>query len=170
MQLLHSLKCIHLEWRWLFGPFRYMLIQTVRLNLSKLLASLMRNYFPKRPSGAPLHTLSKLYDVPVGFVTPPLFWGCVLLYLRSRKGGCCSILDDLSCSLIWPIYKHRYLTLKNRTQRIWSSFVPVMVSVEGEKEGIPLPSRDMAEIPLKRRKAHSPVMCEIEISNCRKIN
>ena len=29
------------------------------------------NYFPKRPSGAPLHTLSKLYDVPVGFVTPP---------------------------------------------------------------------------------------------------
>ena len=32
---------------------------------------LMRNYFPKRPSGAPLHTLSKLYDVPVGFETPP---------------------------------------------------------------------------------------------------
>ena len=31
----------------------------------------MRNYFPKRPSGAPLHTLPKLYDVPVGFVTPP---------------------------------------------------------------------------------------------------
>ena len=38
--------------------------------LSKLLASLIRN-FPKRTSGAPLHTLSKLYDVPVGFVTPP---------------------------------------------------------------------------------------------------
>ena len=33
----------------------------------------MRNYFPKRPSGAPLHTLSKLYDVPVGYVTPPYF-------------------------------------------------------------------------------------------------
>ena len=27
--------------------------------------------FPKRPSGAPLHSLSKLYDVPVGFVNPP---------------------------------------------------------------------------------------------------
>ena len=26
------------------------------------------NFFIKRPSGAPLHTLSKLYDVPVGFV------------------------------------------------------------------------------------------------------
>ena len=41
--------------------------------MSKLLASLMRNYFPKRPSGAPLHTLSKLYDVPVGFDPPPYF-------------------------------------------------------------------------------------------------
>ena len=30
-------------------------------------------YFPKRPSGAPLHTLSKLYDVPVGVVPPPYF-------------------------------------------------------------------------------------------------
>ena len=30
---------------------------------------------------------------------PPPFWGCVLLHLRSPKGGCCSILDDLSCSL-----------------------------------------------------------------------
>ena len=33
----------------------------------------MKNYFPKRPSGAPLHTLSKLYNVPVGFVTPHYF-------------------------------------------------------------------------------------------------
>ena len=55
-------------------------------------------YFPKRPSGAPLHTLSKLYDVPVGFEPPPLFWRWILLILRSPKGGCCSISDDLSCS------------------------------------------------------------------------
>ena len=34
----------------------------------------MRNYFPKRPSGAPLHTLSKLYDVPVGFEPPPPYF------------------------------------------------------------------------------------------------
>ena len=59
----------------------------------------MRNYFPKQPSGAPLHTLSKLYDVPVGFEPPPpLFWGWILLILRSPKGGCFSISDDLSCS------------------------------------------------------------------------
>ena len=43
-------------------------------------------------------TLSKLYDVPVRFVPPPLFWGCVLLFLRSSKGSCRSISDDLSCS------------------------------------------------------------------------
>ena len=64
--------------------------------LSTSLASLMRNYFPKLTSGAPLHTLSKLYDVPVGFVSP--IWCSVLLYLRSPKGGCCSISDYLSCS------------------------------------------------------------------------
>ena len=29
---------------------------------------------------------------------PPLFWGWILLILRSPKGGCCSISDDLSCS------------------------------------------------------------------------
>ena len=34
----------------------------------------MRNYFPKRPSGAPLHNLSKLYDVPVGYVPPSPIW------------------------------------------------------------------------------------------------
>ena len=28
---------------------------------------------------------------------PPLFWGCVVLYLRSQKGGCCSISNDMSC-------------------------------------------------------------------------
>ena len=31
----------------------------------------------------------------------PLFWGCVLLYLRSPKGGCCSISDDFSCFSIY---------------------------------------------------------------------
>ena len=34
----------------------------------------MRNYFPKRPSGAPLHNLSILYDVPVGFDPPPPYF------------------------------------------------------------------------------------------------
>ena len=43
--------------------------------------SQMRNYFPKRTSGAPLHTLSKLYDVPVGVVTPsPLSRQCFAIF------------------------------------------------------------------------------------------
>ena len=97
MQLLHYIpKCIHLEWRCLFVFLDICYYKLLGL-LSKLLAPLMGNYFPKRPSVAPLHTLSKLYDVSVGFVTL-LFSGCVLLYLRSPKGGCCSISDDLSCS------------------------------------------------------------------------
>ena len=45
--------------------------------LSKLLASLMKNNFPKRAWGAPFHTLSILYYVPVGFVIPPHFRQCM---------------------------------------------------------------------------------------------
>ena len=41
--------------------------------LSKLLVSLMRNNFPKWPSNALLHTLSKLYDVHFVLYTPPSF-------------------------------------------------------------------------------------------------
>ena len=52
--------------------------------MSKLLATLMRNYFPKRPSGAPLHTLSKLYDVPVGF-DPPYFEAGYCLFCGRRR-------------------------------------------------------------------------------------
>ena len=48
---------------------------------------------------------SWLYDVPVGFVAP-LFWGWILLILRSPKGGCCSISDDLSCFHTDTIYLH----------------------------------------------------------------
>ena len=40
----------------------------------------MRNYFPKRTSGAPLLNLSKLYDVPVGFVSLPLLKQCVAIF------------------------------------------------------------------------------------------
>ena len=43
----------------------------------------MRNYFLKRTSGAPLNTLSKLYDVTVGFV-PPSF-EAVYCYICNRR-------------------------------------------------------------------------------------
>ena len=110
MQLLrYILKCNHLEWRWLFCSLRFMFIKLLVL-LSKLLpvASLMSNNFPKQPSDALLHTLSKLHNIPVGFVTSPSF-ETVLLYLRSPKWGCRSISDDLSCSfrrIILLLFKH----------------------------------------------------------------
>ena len=61
---------------------------------SKLLASLTKNHFPKRLSSASPHTLSKLYVVSVGFVTPPPSPFNVFPYLRSPRDCCCSILDD----------------------------------------------------------------------------
>ena len=63
-----------LEWQ-LLGVF-----------FSKLLAYLTRNYFPKRPSGAPLHTISKLYDVPVGFCSLPApSIGAVCCFICGRR-------------------------------------------------------------------------------------
>ena len=44
----------------------------------------MRNYLPKRTSCALLHTLSKLYDVLVGFVYPPSF-EAVYCYICGRR-------------------------------------------------------------------------------------
>ena len=51
--------------------------------LSKLLASLMRNNCPKWPSGALFNTLSKLYDVPVGFV--PSSFEAVYCFICGRQ-------------------------------------------------------------------------------------
>ena len=54
----------------------------------------------------------------VGFQPPPPpFWGCVLLYLRSLKDGCFSILDDLSCS-----------TLNNGLILLWCLFTLLSIS------------------------------------------
>ena len=63
----YSLKCNYLKWQQL-------------VFLSKLLVSLIRNYYPKRTSGAPLHTLSKLYDVPVGIIPLPLLRQCMAIF------------------------------------------------------------------------------------------
>ena len=52
----------------------------------KLLASLIRNYFSKQPSGAPLHTLLKLCDVPVGFEPPPPpYFEAVCCFICGRR-------------------------------------------------------------------------------------
>ena len=56
---------------------------TYCLDLSKLLASLMRNYFPKWPSGAPLHTLSNYIMFPLIIATP--LRQCLVLFLSSLR-------------------------------------------------------------------------------------
>ena len=40
----------------------------------------MINNFPKRPSGARLHALSKFLDVPIGFVSLPHLRQCIALF------------------------------------------------------------------------------------------
>ena len=70
--------------------------------LSKLVASLTRNCFPKRPSTHRFKRCQTIWCSRWFCNPPPLFWGCVLLYFWSPKGGCCSILEDLSCS--WSLF------------------------------------------------------------------
>ena len=54
--------------------------------LIKVISIPYEEQFSKRPSGAPLHTLPKSYDVPCWFCEPrPLIWGFVLLYSGHRR-------------------------------------------------------------------------------------
>ena len=50
-------------------------------------------------NGSRMHRfiLKKIILCSRWFCNPHLFWGSVLLYLQSPKGGCCSISGDLSC-------------------------------------------------------------------------
>ena len=66
----------------------------------QLLAALMRNNLPKWPSGAPLHDLSKFYNVVFGFAHPLFIWDNVLLYLRPTS-DCYRVVVYLSSS--WPL-------------------------------------------------------------------
>ena len=60
-------------------PAKMLLTIDTVWTLSKLSASLMKNNFLKRPSGAHLHMLSKL--IPVRFVIPPYLRQCISLFV-----------------------------------------------------------------------------------------
>ena len=79
------------------GSVFYIFYRTV--TSSKLLASLIRNSFSKRPPGAPLQHLAKVYDVAFGFVTQPPMNTCLALFAAVVGGGY-STSDDLSCSYV----------------------------------------------------------------------
>ena len=61
-----------------------------------------------------------LYDVPMGFIHPPLIWGGVLLYLRSPKGSRYLILDDL---LIGSEKVDSYKSVDNTCHYNWPSSI-----------------------------------------------
>ena len=88
--------------------------------LSKLMTSLMRKYFPKRTSGAPLHTLSKLYDAPVGFVTPPPLLRQYIAIFAVAEGW---LLLDIG----WFVLFLRYLVT---FPSLWFSKIPGGLSRE----------------------------------------
>ena len=69
--------------------------------LLKLLASLMRNNFPERPSGASRHTSSKLNDCK-----PSHLRRCIALFAVAEGSGFC--LDNLSCSSFPQIVVNSY--------------------------------------------------------------
>ena len=84
--------------RLLFGPFRYMLIQTVWL-IVKIISIPDEELFSETAVGCTVSYFVKIIWCSCWFCNPPpLFWGWILLILRSPNGGCCSISDDLSCS------------------------------------------------------------------------
>ena len=94
--LYYILKCIHFEWSWLLGPFRYMLTQAVRF-IVWIISIPDEEFFSETTVGCTASFFVKSILCSRWFC-PHLFWGCVLLNLRSPKGGSCSISDDLSCS------------------------------------------------------------------------
>ena len=53
--------------------------------LVKIISIPDEDFFPKRTSGVPLHTLSKLYDVPVGFVSPSFEAVYMYCYICGRR-------------------------------------------------------------------------------------
>ena len=54
--------------------------------------------FSETAVGCTASCFVKIIWCSLWFCNPPLFWGCILFYFRSPKGGCCSISDGLSCS------------------------------------------------------------------------
>ena len=75
----------------------------------------MRNYFPKRPSGAPLHTLSTLYDVHIGFVAPSSF-EAVYCFICGRRRVAVARYRIICLVLI----DHKIFDYTSVTDEVWT--------------------------------------------------
>ena len=81
--------------------------------LSKFLASVMRNYFSKRPSGASINALSKLYDISVSFVTPASF-EAVYCFIWGRRRLAIALYRMISLMIL---LNYKYYTWYNQLGR-----------------------------------------------------
>ena len=61
------------------------------------------------PSGAPLHILSKLYDVPVGFVTPPPYFEAEYCLFCGRRRVAVARYRMI-CLVLFNLYIFAFLT------------------------------------------------------------
>ena len=79
----------------------------------RLTEEFLRNYVPKRPSDAPLQTLSILYDVPVGFVTPPPILRLCIALFAVAEGWL--LLDIGLFVLVLHTHYHKLLNVTSDT-------------------------------------------------------
>ena len=75
----YILKCIHLEWRWLFGPFRYRLIQTVRF-IDLIISIPDEELFSETTVGCTASYFVKVIWCSRWFCTPPILRLCIALF------------------------------------------------------------------------------------------
>ena len=102
VQLLHYiLKCIHLEWRWLFGPFRYMLIQTVWL-IVQIISIPDEELFSETAVGCTVSYFVQNYMMFLLVLTPPPYFEadyCLFCGRRrvavARYRMICLVLDNI---------------------------------------------------------------------------
>ena len=80
----------------------------------------MRNYFPKPPSDAPLHTLSKLYYVPVDFVAPPPSFEAVYCLFAVAEGW---LLLDIEWFVLFLMFANACFIDKNRLPYLSTIFM-----------------------------------------------
>ena len=86
VQLLHYiLKCIHLEWRWLFGPFRYMLIQTVWL-IVQIISIPDEELFSETAVGCTVSYFVQIIWCSCWFWPPPLILRLTIAYFAVAEG------------------------------------------------------------------------------------
>ena len=120
VQLLHYiLKCIHLEWRWLFGPFTYMLVQTVWFIL-KIISIPYEEWFSGTTVGCTATYFVKIIWWSRWFCNTPFFEAvyCFICGRRrvavARYRMICLVLlhsNRRKCQYLYPVLHQSFASL-----------------------------------------------------------